>query len=47
MKMNVIRSHGHQICTEEINKIAPSASDDKRIIRENGIGTLSYGFHQS
>jgi len=45
--MNVIRSQRHKICTEEINKISPSASDVKRIMRENGIGILSYGFHQS
>ena len=29
-RMNVIRSHKHEICTEEVNKIALSPSDDKR-----------------
>ena len=27
--MNVIRSHKHEIFTEEVNKIALSAADDK------------------
>ena len=31
-KMNVIRSHCHEIYTEVINKIALSSDDDKRII---------------
>ena len=31
-KMNVIRSHCHQIYTEEINKIALSCDDDKRLL---------------
>ena len=31
-KMNVIRSHCHVIYTEEINKIALSSDDDKRVI---------------
>ena len=35
-KMNVIRSHGHEIYTEEINKIALSSDDDKRIIMTDG-----------
>ena len=30
--MNVIRSRNHHIYTEEINKIALSSTDDKRII---------------
>ena len=41
--MNVIRSHCHQIYTEEINKIALSVDDDKRIIMTDGIHTLAYG----
>ena len=28
-KINVIRSHSHEIYTEEINKIALSSDDDK------------------
>ena len=31
-KMNVIRSHCHEIYTEEINKIALSSDDDNRVI---------------
>ena len=42
-KMNVIRSHCHAIYTEEINKIALSSDDDKRVIMTDGIHTLAYG----
>ena len=42
-KMNVIRSHCHEIYTEEINKIALSSDDDKRVIMADGILTLAYG----
>ena len=31
-KMNVIRSHCHEIYNEEINKIVLSSDDDKRVI---------------
>ena len=41
--MNVIRSHWHEIYTEEINKIALSSDDDKRVIMTDGIHTLAYG----
>ena len=41
-KMNVIRSHCHVIYTEEINKIALSSDDDKRVIIAYGIQTLAY-----
>ena len=41
-KMNVIPSHCHQIYTEEINKIALSSDDDKRVILADGIHTLAY-----
>lgn len=40
-KMNVVRSHKHEVATKTINKIvALSANDDKRIIREDKISTL-------
>ena len=39
-KMNVIRRHCHQIYTEEINKIALSSDDDKRIIMAEAEYTL-------
>ena len=41
--MNVIRSHGHEMYTEDVNKIALSANDDKRVIQEDGVHTLAYG----
>ena len=45
-KMNVIRSRGHEIFSETVNKIALSANDDKRIILEDRISTLSYGHYK-
>ena len=42
-KMNVIRSHCHEIYTEEINKITFSYDDDKRVVMADGIHTLAYG----
>ena len=44
--MNVIRSHCHEIYTEEVNKVALSAADDKRVVLENGIDTLAYGHYK-
>ena len=40
--MHVIRSHMHEIYSETVNKVALSASDDKRIIMEDGVHTLAY-----
>ena len=42
-KMNVIRSHCHEIYTEEINKIALTSEDDKRVIMADRIHTLAFG----
>ena len=42
-KMNVIRSHCHEIYTEEINKIALSSDEGKRVIMTDGIPTQAYG----
>ena len=42
-KTNGIRSHCHEIYIEEINKIALSSVDDKRVIMTDGIHTLAYG----
>ena len=42
-KMNVIRSHQHDIYTEEVNKVALSSSDDKRHLLEGQITTLALG----
>jgi hypothetical protein len=44
-RMNVFRSHHHDIYTEEINKVALSADDDKRVITDDGIHTLAYGHY--
>ena len=41
--MNVIRSYNHEMYTEEVNKIALSSDDDKRVIQEDGVSTLAYG----
>jgi alpha-galactosidase/6-phospho-beta-glucosidase family protein len=46
-KMCVLRSHRHDIYSEEINKVALSADDDKRIIREDGIHTYAHGHYSS
>ena len=45
-KMNVIRSHKHEIYTEEVNKIALSPSDDKRHILDDGVHTLALGHYK-
>ena len=42
-KMNVIRSHKHDIYTEEINKVALSSIDDKRHLLEGQTTTLALG----
>jgi len=44
--MNVIRSHTHDVYTEEVNKVAFSAEDNKRVIMEDGIHTLAYGHYR-
>ena len=41
--MNTIRSRGHNIGTERINKTALSANDDKRVVMSDGIHTLAIG----
>jgi hypothetical protein len=45
-KMNVIRSHCHDIYSEEVNKVALSREDDKRVIQEDGIHTKAIGSSQ-
>ena len=40
-KMNIIGSHGHEVFTEEVNKVALCPSDDKRHILENKVHTLA------
>ncbi len=41
--MNTIRSRGHNVGSEKINKTALSADDDKRVIMADGIHTLAIG----
>ena len=45
-KMNVIRSHMHEVYTEEVYKIALCPSDDKRHILEDGVHTLALGHYR-
>ena len=44
-KINVIRSHMHEVYTEEINKVALCPIDDKRHILEDGARTLALGHY--
>src|SRR5271170_7299970 len=41
-RMHVIKSNLHDIYSEEVNKIALSADDDKRVIMDDGIHTLAF-----
>jgi len=45
--MNVIRSYLHDVYTEEVNKVALSANDDKRVILEDGILTLTIDHYKT
>ena len=45
-RMNVIRSHKHEVYTEEVNKVALSSSDDKRHILDDGAHTLALGHYK-
>ena len=45
-KINVIRSHKHDVYTEEVNKVALSSNDDKRYILDDGINTLAWGHYR-
>ena len=44
-QMMTFRSRKHEIFTEEINKVALSADDDKRIILPDKVNTLAYGHY--
>jgi hypothetical protein len=41
--MNLIRSQKHEIFTFNLNKLALSSFDDKRVILNDNIHTLPYG----
>ena len=45
-KMNIIRSYDPEVYTEEVNKVALSAEDDKRYILDDGIHTLAWGHYK-
>ena len=42
-KINVIRSHCHDMYTEEINKMSLSSDDDKLVIMADETHTLAHG----
>lgn len=39
--MKIIKSENHDIYLKEVNKIALSANDDKRIVMEDKVNTLA------
>ena len=45
-KQNIIRSYNHEVYTEEVNKVALSAEDNKRYILSDGIHTLAWGHYK-
>ena len=45
-KQNILRSYNHEVYTEEVNKVALSAQDDKRYILKDGIHTLVWGHYK-
>ena len=45
-KQNILRSYDHEVYTEEVNKIALSAQDDKRYISSDGVHTLAWGHYK-
>ena len=45
-RQNIIRSYEHVVYTEEINKIALSAADDKRYLLKDSYDTLAWGHYR-
>ena len=45
-KQNILRSYNHEVYTEEVNKIALSALDDKSYILSDGMHTLAWGHYK-
>ena len=46
-KMNIFRSHKHDVYSEEVNKVALCANDDKRVVRKDGILTFAHYHYES
>ena len=45
-KTKYIKKLNHEVYTEEVNKIALSAQDDKRYILSDGVHTLAWGHYK-
>ena len=45
-KQNILRSYNHEVYTEEVNKVALSALDEKRYILSDGMDTLAWGHYK-
>ena len=45
-RQNIIRSYEHVLYTEEVNKVALSAADDKRYLLNDSFDTLAWGHHK-
>ena len=45
-RQNIIRSYEHTLYTEEVNKIALSAADDKRYLLKDSYNTLAWGHYK-
>ena len=45
-RQNIIRSYDHEVYTEEVNKIALSAEDDKRYLLKDSFDTLAWGHYK-
>ena len=45
-RQNIIRSYDHVLYTEEVNKIALSAADDKRYLLKDSFDTLAWGYYK-
>ena len=45
-RQNIIRSYEHTLYTEEVNKVALSAADDKRYLLRDSFDTLAWGHYK-
>jgi hypothetical protein len=46
LEANGIRSYNHRVFTEVQTKVALSANDDKRYVKQDNIHTLAWGHYQ-